>query len=129
MLVVVGISLAWMVSRGLPSSVVYFITPTELVASGDDGVGARYRLGGLVAPGSVRQVGSEVRFILTDETSRVSVSHRGDTPGLFRAGIGVVLEGVYGKDGTFRSDLMMIKHSEEYRPPVPGETPGRSYRR
>lgn len=129
MLVIVGLSLSWMASRGLPSSVVYFVTPSELLASGNGAAGERFRLGGLVAPGSVRQEGSKVRFILTDETSRVTVLHRGDTPGLFRVGIGVVLEGVYSKDGTFRSDLMMIKHSEEYRPPAPGETPGRSYRR
>lgn len=121
---VVG-SLAWVATRVLPGSVVYFVTPTELVKRPPQDSGERLRLGGLVIPGSARRTGDGVTFVVSDGTSRVTVLHQGSTPELFRSGIGVVLEGTYGADGPFRSDTMLIKHSEEYRPPRPGETPRR----
>lgn len=122
-LAVIGASLAWIASQNLPGSVVYFVTPTELLARGSEAVDAPLRLGGQVVPGSARRSGEAVELVVTDGTTRVSVVHNGDTPELFRAGIGVVLEGTYGRDGIFHSHTMLIKHSEEYRPPRPGETP------
>ena len=44
-------------------------------------------------------------------------------PSLFRAGAGVVLEGVYGGDGAFHADTVLVKHSDSYTPPAPGQTP------
>jgi cytochrome c-type biogenesis protein CcmE len=38
----------------------------------------------------------------------------------------VVVEGVLGDDGAFHADTVLVKHSNEYRPPAPGETPGPS---
>lgn len=122
-LVLVAASLAWVATRSLPQTLVYFVTPTELLDRGPAAVGDRLRLGGQVVPGSVRRADGTVRFVLTDGTTRMTVVHRGDAPALFRPGIGVVLEGTYGADGAFHSDAMLIKHSEEYRPPRPGETP------
>jgi cytochrome c-type biogenesis protein CcmE len=31
---------------------------------------------------------------------------------------------VLGGDGVFHADTVLVKHSSEYRPPAPGETPG-----
>ncbi|MGH2654768.1 MAG: cytochrome c maturation protein CcmE [Actinomycetota bacterium] len=121
-LVIVG-SLAWVATRGLSETLVYFVTPTELLARGPDAAGEAFRVGGQVVPGSIHRQDGAVRFVLTDGTTRVSVVHQGDTPALFRPGIGVVLEGKYGPNGAFHSDTMLIKHAEEYRPPRPGETP------
>ncbi|MGD8869374.1 MAG: cytochrome c maturation protein CcmE, partial [Gemmatimonadales bacterium] len=39
---------------GLGRSLVYFWTPTELLAEGDAAYGTSVRLGGMVEPGSVR---------------------------------------------------------------------------
>jgi cytochrome c-type biogenesis protein CcmE len=46
---------------------------------------------------------------------------------MFREGIGVVVEGEYGHDGVFRTDRVMIKHSNEYRAPEPGEAPSEMF--
>jgi cytochrome c-type biogenesis protein CcmE len=39
----------------------------------------------------------------------------------------VVVEGVLGGDGAFHADTVLVKHSNEYRPPAPGEVPGPAY--
>jgi cytochrome c-type biogenesis protein CcmE len=36
---------------------------------------------------------------------------------MFRAGIGVVLEGTLAADGHFQTDRLMVKHDNEYRAP------------
>jgi cytochrome c-type biogenesis protein CcmE len=124
-LVVAGVaaSLGWVAARGLSGGLVYYVTPTELVHRGPAAVGERLRLGGLVAPGSVREAGETVRFVVTDGTTRVTVVGTGGVPALFREGQGVVVEGVYRADGTFAADTVLVKHGTEYRPPRPGETP------
>jgi cytochrome c-type biogenesis protein CcmE len=37
--------------------------------------------------------------------------------------MGVVVEGRYRADGTFNCTSLMVKHSNEYRPPKAGEKP------
>jgi cytochrome c-type biogenesis protein CcmE len=44
-----------------------------------------------------------------------------------RDGIGVV-EGRYRPDGIFNSTNLMVKHSNEYRPPKPGASPNEAAR-
>ena len=122
--VVVG-AVAWLAASGLGQNLTYFLTPSELLAKGTGAVGARLRVGGEVEPGSVRRDAATgtVAFRLSDGEESVPVVNRGDPPELFREGIGAVVEGVYGRDGILRSDQVLIRHSAEYRPPKPGETP------
>jgi cytochrome c-type biogenesis protein CcmE len=122
LLVLIAGSLAWVGTRALSGSLVYYVTPTELLQQ-QPTPGERLRLGAQVVPGSVHEIDGALDFIVTDGTTRMTVVHSGGTPGLFRTGIGVVLEGSYGADGAFHSDTMLVKHSEEYRPPPPGQTP------
>jgi cytochrome c-type biogenesis protein CcmE len=120
-LVIVG-SLGWVAAKGLTGNLVYYQTPTELLSGGGQ-VGERIRVGGLVAPGSVQRGGDTVRFILTDQTTRLTVVGPSSLPALFRDGRGVVVEGAYRTDGAFHADTVLVKHSDSYRPPGPGETP------
>jgi cytochrome c-type biogenesis protein CcmE len=122
LLVLIAGSLAWVGTRALSGNLVYYVTPTELLAQ-HPAAGERLRLGGQVVPGSVRSLEDGVDFVITDGTTRMTVLHEGAPPELFRVGIGVVLEGTYGADGAFHSDTMLVKHGEEYRPPAPGHTP------
>jgi cytochrome c-type biogenesis protein CcmE len=122
LLVLIAGSLAWVGTRGLSGNLVYYVTPTELLQE-QPAPGERLRLGGQVLAGSVHDVADGVDFVVTDGTTRMTVEHAGGTPALFRTGIGVVLEGVYGPDGAFHSDTMLVRHGEEYRPPAPGATP------
>ncbi len=120
--VIVG-ALGWVAAKGLSSSLVYYNTPTELAGKGAAAVGERFRVGGLVVPGSLRTSPGTTTFLITDETTRLSVVDRGDLPELFRAGQGVVVEGFLGRDGAFHADDVLIKHNGVYAPPTPGTTP------
>ena len=122
LLVLIAGSLAWVGTNALSGSLVYYVTPTELLHQ-HPAPDERLRLGGQVVPGSVHEAAGGVDFVVTDGTTRMSVVHTGSTPAMFRTGIGVVLEGTYGGDGAFHSDTMLVKHSEQYAPPVNGASP------
>jgi cytochrome c-type biogenesis protein CcmE len=121
LLVLIAGGLTWVATQALSGSLVYYVTPTELLAD-QPAPGEYLRLGGQVVPGSVHDVGRGVGFVVTDGTTRMTVVHTGGTPALFQTGTGVVLEGTFA-DGAFHSDTMLVKHGEEYRPPAPGHTP------
>jgi cytochrome c-type biogenesis protein CcmE len=104
---------------GLSGSLVYYKTTSELLF--DHGlVGHRLRLGGLVVQGSVHRTADGVRFELTDGVAEVPVVNTGEPRGVFRDGQGAVVEGVLGRDGVFRSDVLLVKHSNSYEPPARG---------
>jgi len=105
----------------LNDNLVYYLTPSEALASrADFPDGHRFRLGGLVEPGSVRRWAGGVGFTLTDGRRSVPVTHQGAPSQLFREGVGVVVEGSWAGD-RFRSDTMLLKHDENYRPPGEGD--------
>lgn len=116
----------FLVYGNLNSNLVYYLTPTEAVAKKSDfGEDRRFRLGGLVKRGSVQRTSEGVRFVVTDGESRVPVVHTGTPAQLFRAGIGIVVEGNW-RESTFESDTMIVKHDENYKKPgaSPSSPPG-----
>jgi cytochrome c-type biogenesis protein CcmE len=122
---VIVLALGALVLTGIRQSVVYFVTPSELLAAQDPGAARAYRLGGMVVQGSLASdpATREYRFLLTDGKASVPVYHRGIPPDLFGEGRGAVVEGTLGRDGTFLASTIMAKHSEEYRAPD-GTSPG-----
>lgn len=120
---VIVAALGWVAAKGLTSALVYYNTPTDLLARGASAYGQQARLGGLVVPGSVHDGGNRIRFVVTDGTNHMTVIDTGGVPALFRAGQGVVVEGFFGRDGAFHADTVLVKHNGVYRPPSPGETP------
>jgi cytochrome c-type biogenesis protein CcmE len=114
---VIAVALAYLIWAGVTQSVVYFVTPSELQAS--PVAGKAYRLGGLVARGSLNwNPGTlDLTFDLSDGKTSVPVRHRGSPPDLFGEGRGAVVEGQWASEGYFRSAHIMAKHSEEYEAP------------
>jgi cytochrome c-type biogenesis protein CcmE len=99
-------------------NVMFFFDPTQ-VAGGDAPIDQRFRLGGMVKPGSVdRLAGSlEMSFVVTDFQQDVRVVYSGVVPDLFRENQGVVAHGRLGADGVFVADEILAKHDENYMPP------------
>ena len=117
-------ALGWVAAKSLGGNLVYFKTPTEILREGEAAVGDRVRLGGQLLAGSIQRLpGGVIRFVVTDRTTRLTVVDTGGVPSLFGQAQGVVVEGFYGADGTFHADTVLVKHSDSYRPPTPGETP------
>jgi cytochrome c-type biogenesis protein CcmE len=128
--VVLVAAFAWLLYGGLDKNVVFFLTPQELLAKGTNGYDVPVRLGGQVKPGSVKwdDKALQLTFDVTDGTSEIAVHSTGAPPQMFRDGMGVVVEGRFGRDRVFNSTGLMIKHSNEYRPPKPGEKPQEMYK-
>ena len=115
---------------GIGDNLVYFLTPSELMARGTSAYEGAVRLGGEVKPGSVQWNAQalDLRFVLTDGTREVPVRSKGAPPQMFRDGMGVVVEGSYTREGVFRSTNLMVKHSNEYRAPPAGHKPEYLYK-
>ena len=116
-------TLGYLASGGIGENLVYYWSPSELKAAGDEAVGASIRLGGLVAPGSVERAedGLTLRFAVTDGEEQVPVYASAVPPAMFREGIGVVVEGTMRDDGTFETRRLMVKHDNEYQAPEEGQ--------
>lgn len=100
----------------LRDNVVFFYGPSE-VAEKAVPPGARLRIGGLVAVGSVvKSAGEKVTFAITDMKTTVRVSYTGQLPDLSREDQGVVAEGVLDASGRLQADTVLAKHDEKYMP-------------
>ena len=110
-------AIAYLIWSGVSQSVVYFVTPSELLAAPVPS--KTYRLGGLVQPGSLKwePKSLDLSFTLSDGKASVPVRHKGTPPDLFAEGRGAVVEGSWSPEGYFRATHIMAKHSEEYKAP------------
>ncbi|HUR81250.1 MAG TPA: cytochrome c maturation protein CcmE [Thermoanaerobaculia bacterium] len=122
--VVAGIAFAVIAASGINKNLVYYWTPSDLVANGGKAYGATIRLGGMVARGSiVRHGGSSVEFIVHDGKNRIPVKTSTVPPQMFRENIGVVVEGTMVRgagNGYFQSSRLMVSHNNEYKAPEKG---------
>lgn len=100
------------------NNLLYYFTPSQALA-GDAHVGQSFRMGGLVAMGSIRRSPGSmtVQFTLTDMRRSVPVSYTGILPDLFRQGQGIVVYGTLEKSGTFIASQVLAKHDSKYMPP------------
>ena len=120
-LVISGGAFAVIAASGINDNLVYYWTPTDLKANGQKAYGATIRLGGMVAPQSIKKIGgSNVEFIVHDGVNRVPVKTTTVPPQMFRENIGVVVEGTMVPGGYFQSSRLMVSHNNEYKPPEKG---------
>jgi cytochrome c-type biogenesis protein CcmE len=128
--VLVLAAIAVLATAGLNQTLIYYRTPTELVD--DRGlVGRHVRVGGLVAPNSLRRTGHTVRFTLTDGATDLPVKFTGAVNGVFAPGRNALVDGRLTPGGTFDGNELMVKHDDSYggpsgRPYMPrpvGRTP------
>ena len=160
----IGIILALMVIAGglgflffgkLEKNLVYFVTPSELLAKGEEAYHQPFRLGGAVKKGSIQwsewipsreaaRVGGSnsfavgggdaspykmtLQFLLTDGTREIKIISDQTPPQMFQEGMGVVVEGRLLNEGFFKADRLMVKHSNQYHPPKEGEKPALLYK-
>jgi cytochrome c-type biogenesis protein CcmE len=123
-LLVAASALGFIAFGNIGENLVYYWDVGQLREAGDKAVGATIRLGGVVKEGTVDWQPDEnhLEFIITDGSQEVPVACSGAPPQMFREGIGVVVEGTMTSGGTFTSDRLMVKHSNEYKAPEEGMT-------
>lgn len=129
--VIILAAFGFLLYGGIDRNVVFFLTPQELLSRGPSAYDVPVRLGGLVAPGSVKWDPDklDLRFVVMDSGGQsVNVHSTGAPPQMFRDGMGVVVEGRYNRSGVFESTNLMVKHSNEYRKPEHGGRPQEMYK-
>jgi cytochrome c-type biogenesis protein CcmE len=109
--VVVAGFLLW---KGLTNATVYFKTVPEAVAQRASLGTRRFRIEGIVEPGTVHSTNTGVDFVIEQDSKSVQVHHVGDPPELFQPDIPVVLEGHF-QGAIYESDRILVKHTEDYR--------------
>lgn len=123
-LVLIGIALVALVAAGLLAAwalrnqASYFYLPEQMRET-PPAVGQAVRLGGMVAPGSLKTMadGVTIAFTVTGKgDAAIPVRYSGIVPDLFEEGSGVVAEGSLQADGSFRADNLLAKHDENYIP-------------
>ena len=119
---VAAIAFIVIAAGGINKNLVYYWTPTDLHANGDKAYGASIRLGGMVAPGSIknRQGVSGLEFDVKDAGGVVHVKSNGVPPQMFRENIGVVVEGTMMRGGYFQCNRLMVSHNNQYKAPKAG---------
>ena len=91
-------------------NLVFFFSPSQVHAR-EAPHERHFRLGGLVADGSVRRdtASLQVDFVVTDGARSVPVRYSGLLPDLFREGQGVVAEGKIDSTGVFVASEIVAK--------------------
>lgn len=112
----------FMVMFALRDEIVFFYSPTEILAEKKASAGQRFRLGGLVKEGSYIKDGENVSFTITDTEYDLSVKYVGILPDLFREGQGVIAEGTLSPASVFLADNVLAKHDENYMPKEVADT-------
>ncbi len=124
--VVVALSLGWAATSLLGRSVVYYRTPTEVVAANVATQATDVRLAGKLVAGSVvTQPGTgTTTFRVTDDKTTVDVVYTGATTTALstaaQPGTQVVAEGSMGTDGAFHADKLMAKCPSKFSSGTPG---------
>ena len=120
-LVVAAAIAATLVAMALQRNVAYLYTPNEIItgeAGPDVSSGeARFRLGGMVAMGSLQRTeGSlESHFSVSDGDALMPVVYTGILPDLFRENQAVIATGRMQGD-RFVAEEVLAKHDETYMP-------------
>ncbi|PRY95508.1 cytochrome c-type biogenesis protein CcmE [Hasllibacter halocynthiae] len=103
-----------LVGYAMRDGISFFRSPSQ-VAEAPPPPSEVFRVGGLVAEGTLVSQGETVVFDVTDGGAAVRVSYTGITPDLFREGEGVVALGRL-EDGVFTASELLARHDETYMP-------------
>jgi cytochrome c-type biogenesis protein CcmE len=118
-LVIVGLlgAMGFVLVRQLEGSSIYYYNVDEAVEQREDIGDRNIRIQGNVVGEPVEHEDDTVTFRVAFRGQHVDVRHVANepVPRLFGAGVPAVLEGHFDDDGTFVSERIVIKHSEEYR--------------
>jgi len=110
--VLVG-AFAFLLAKGLGSSLDYFETVDQAVHSKVMLGTKTFRLEGLVLPGTVHRTAGGVEFVAGGTKDRVDVVNTGNPPELFQPNIPVVVVGHFA-GRTFVSNQIIVDHSAQY---------------
>lgn len=122
---ILGVMLAaglFLIFQALNQNTQFFENPSDVVAEGFEPRSDVFKIGGLVADGTVLTQGLTTKFRIDDfdrdMAHELSVTYTGALPDLFREGQGVVVSGRLTSPTTFQAIEVLAKHDENYQPEI-----------
>jgi cytochrome c-type biogenesis protein CcmE len=121
-LVGVALVVTYLVWTGISDTMVYYLTPTELMAKVDQDPSFRsvgVKVSGRVVPGTYREgEGDLVHLFQVQDIENPDVSfpvkYEDVLPDTFTDDVEVVLEGRFGDDGVFQAKTLLTKCGSRY---------------
>lgn len=119
---VVLLTLSWLAYSGVRESKTYYVTVKELQGMGPDALSKRLRVGGNVAPGSIKRAGKTVEFTLIEQGNTMKVRYTGTSPlpDTFVDNSQALADGRYTRDGVFEASQIQAKCASKYEAQKPG---------
>jgi cytochrome c-type biogenesis protein CcmE len=113
---IIVVSLGWLGWLGARESKTYYHTIAELQTLQGSARTQRMRVGGTVAPGSIRKLSGRVDFVLDGEGKAMSVSYVGSDPlpDTFVDNSQALVEGRPAPDGRFVAERVQAKCASKY---------------
>lgn len=119
-LVVVG-AFGFLGFNAFKSASMYYLTPSELLAKGEDAYNDEVRLSGTVVDGTIeRDADNVLRFTVADDSVTIPVVYQGVVPDTFKEGAEVVVEGELGAGRIFEASSLLAKCPSKYEPESEG---------
>jgi cytochrome c-type biogenesis protein CcmE len=114
--VVIAAAVGFLLVKGLGSSLDYFKTVDQAIATRHAIGTGEFRLEGTVVPGTVRRSATGATFDVGEGGTQIHVVNVGTPPQLFKAGMPVIVVGHFPSTTatTFESNQIMVKHSASY---------------
>ena len=113
---VVLVTLTWLAYSGVKESKTYYVTVKELQGMGDEALSKRLRVGGNVAPGTIKRQGKIVEFMLVEQGLTMKVRYTGSSPlpDTFVDNSQALADGRYTRDGVFEASQIQAKCASKY---------------
>jgi cytochrome c-type biogenesis protein CcmE len=116
--VIIGMALAYLVYAGMRDTnvLVYYYTPSELLAKGEGMYNKGVRLSGRIEDGSINWDTNklDLSFRITDGKHPLPVTYHGIVPDTFKYGVDVVVEGKLNAEHTFQATKLLAKCPSKY---------------
>ncbi len=123
--ILIAAVVGWLAWTGVRDNKSYYVTISELQGMGNKAYVRHLRVAGNVAPGSIRQSGTNATFSLLEQGKKLEVSYVGaePPPDTFKDDAQALAIGTYGRDGVFHATQLQAKCASKYAPAAGAKPP------
>lgn len=118
---IVAAAIIFLMTGALQTSAVYYLEVDELLALGEGAYDQPVRLNGAVDKSTVHWAPATLtlRFTMVKGDLSIPVVYKDVPPDTFYEAESAVVEGVYGRDGVFRAEILFVRCPSKYESITP----------
>jgi len=111
LVVVIG---TYLVYGQMASSISPYLSVSDVTRNPEKYKSEQLQIIGIIKDGSLQNLGTEIRFLLTDNTSSIQIFYSGSFPSGLQEGREVVVVGVLTTDHDVKADKILVKCPSRY---------------